>query len=245
MWSTYLPTPREPCPTSVTASGSPGGPYRCAMADLEFFFDPVCPFAWITSRWAVEVASLRDLDIEWRFIALAIVNEDTDYSKFPPAYPELHRVGRELLRVAAAAREAGGNRAVAALYTAAGERMHPGGVSVAVFGGSPVPEGLVEDIVRAAGLDPALASAARDERYDEVLRAETELALGRTGRDVGTPILTFAPGTDRECSLFGPVISSIPRGDAALELWSAVETLARTPGFAEFKRSLRDELSFD
>ena len=213
--------------------------------DLEFFFDPICPFAWVTSRWVEEVVKLRDISVEWKFIALAIVNEDTDYSNFPPAYPALHGLGRRLLRVAAAARAEGGNDAVAAFYTAAGERMHHDGVSVAVFGGEPIPENLVAEVIAAAGLDASLVSAADDESWDALLREETELSLSRTGRDVGTPILTFAPGTDREASLFGPVISSIPRGDAALELWDAVQTLARTPGFAELKRSLRDPLSFD
>ena len=213
--------------------------------DLEFFFDPICPFAWVTSRWVDEVAKLRGITVEWKFIALAIVNEETDYSKFPPAYPSLHGLGRRLLRVAAAARASGGNEAVAAFYTAAGERMHHDGVSVAVFGGEAIPENLVAEVIAAAGLDASLVSAADDESWDALLREETELSLSRTGRDVGTPILTFAPGSDREASLFGPVISSIPRGDAALELWDAVQTLARTPGFAELKRSLRDPLSFD
>lgn len=213
--------------------------------DLEFFFDPICPFAWVTSRWVVEVQQHRDLTVEWRFISLAIVNENTDYSIFPPAYPALHGLGRRLLRVAAAARAAGGNEAVAAFYTAAGRRMHHDGVSVAVFGGAEIPEHLVVEIIEAAGLDAALAAAADDDTWDDVLREETELSLSRTGRDVGTPIITFAPGSTGEASLFGPVISSIPRGDAALELWDAVQTLARTPGFAELKRSLRDPLSFD
>jgi 2-hydroxychromene-2-carboxylate isomerase len=213
--------------------------------DLEFYFDPICPFAWVTSRWVVEVAKLRNLTVEWKFIALAIVNEETDYSKFPPAYPALHGLGRRLLRVAAAARAAGGNDAVAEFYTAAGERMHHDGVSVAVFGGEPIPENLVAEIVAAAGLDLSLAAAADDESWDSILREETDLSLSRTGRDVGTPILTFAPGAETEASLFGPVISSIPRGDAAIELWDAVQTLARTPGFAELKRSMRDPLSFD
>jgi 2-hydroxychromene-2-carboxylate isomerase len=140
--------------------------YRVGMAsspDLEFFFDPICPFAWVTSRWVVEVAQQRDVAIEWKFIALAIVNEDTDYSKFPPAYPSLHGLGRRLLRVAAAARAEGGNDAVAALYTAAGERMHHDGVSVAVFGGEPIPENLVAEVVAAAGLDASLVAAADDE----------------------------------------------------------------------------------
>lgn len=218
--------------------------------DLEFFFDPVCPFAWITSRWVKEVGEQRDLSVEWRFIALTIVNEDTDYSTFPPAYPELHLLGTRILRVAAAVREAAddphlANRQIDALYTSAGRHLHDGGLSFAIFGGESVPDGLVELIVRDAGLDTALAAAADDGRFDEVLRAETELALGRTGRDVGTPILTFAPGAAHECSLFGPVLSSIPRGAAAIELWDAVRTVAATPGFAELKRSLRDELSFD
>lgn len=212
---------------------------------IEFFFDPICPFAWITSRWVLEVAVQRDVEIDWRFISLAIVNVDTDYSTFPPAYPDLHRLGTRMLRIAAAARDEGGNDAVGAFYTAAGERMHHGGVSVAVFGGEPVPEGLLVDLVAAAGLDASLVSAADDPDRDEVLRAETELCLGRTGRDVGTPIITYAPGTDREASLFGPVLSSIPRGAAALELWDAVQTVARTRGFAEIKRSLRDPISFD
>lgn len=222
-------------------------PYTSEMtssADLEFFFDPICPFAWVTSRWVTEVAATRGLDVQWRFIALAIVNEDTDYSKFPPAYPSLHGLGRRLLRVAAAAREVGGNDAVAALYSAAGQRMHVEAMSFAVFGGEPIPESLVAEVVAAAGLDPALAAAADDERHDALLREETELAFSRTGRDVGTPILTFDPGTETEASLFGPVISKAPKGAASLELWDAVVTLARTPGFAELKRSLRDPLDF-
>ncbi len=222
-------------------------PYTLPMAsdaDLEFFFDPICPFAWVTSRWVTEVAASRGLDVQWRFIALSIVNEDTDYSTFPPAYPALHGLGRRLLRVAAAAREAGGNDAVAAFYSAAGQRMHVEGTSFAVFGGEPISDTLIEEVVAAAGLDTALAAAADDDRHDALLREETDLAFSRTGRDVGTPILTFDPGAATEASLFGPVISKAPTGAAALELWDAVVTLARTPGFAELKRSLRDPLDF-
>lgn len=214
-------------------------------ADVEFYFDPICPFAWVTSRWVVDVAEQRGLSVDWRFICLAIVNEDTDYSVFPPAYPVLHGLGRSLLRVAAAARESGGNEAVHRFYTAAGQPLHLGGVSVEVFNGGELPDDLVAGILAGAGLDPGLAVAAADERYDTVLRRETDTALGRTGRDVGTPILTFDPGRATEASLFGPVISRAPKGAEALELWDAVLTLARTPGFAELKRSLRDELVFD
>ena len=213
--------------------------------DIEFFFDPVCPFAWITSRWILDVAPERGATVAWRFISLAIVNEGEDYAaEFPPAYPVLHGLGRDLLRVAARARQDGGDDAVAAFYTAAGEKLHVGGTTVALYRGAPVPDDLVAGIVAAAGLDPVLAEAAVDESLDGVLREETALALSRTGSDVGTPIVTFDAGTATECSLFGPVISRAPRGDEALELFDAVRTLARTRTFAELKRSLREPLDF-
>ena len=106
------------------------------------------------------------------------------------------------------------------------------------------PGDLVGDALAAAGLPAELAAAADDPARDEIVAAETELALSRTGRDVGTPIITYDTGRPDETSLFGPVISRIPRGDEALELWDAVALIARTPGIAEFKRSLRDPLDF-
>jgi len=215
---------------------------RC---DIEFFFDPICPFAWITSRWIVDVAPQRGVSVAWRFISLAMVNEGKDYgAEFPPAYPVLHGLGRDLLRVAAAAREAGGNEAVAAIYAAAGQRLHVGGANVGFYRGEPVPEGFVTGIVAEAGLDPSLGGAADDASFDGVLRDETDLALARTGPDVGTPILTFDPGRTSESSLFGPVISKAPKGDDGLELFDAVRTLARNPTFAELKRSLREPIEF-
>ena len=211
--------------------------------DLEFFFDPICPFAWITSRWVGEVTRQRDVSVDWRFISLAVINEGRNYAAdFPPGYPVLHELGRDLLRVAAAARRDGGNDAVAALYTATGQWLHVGGLTAQIFSGAPVPDGLIADIVADAGLDPSLADAAEEETLDAVLREETTLAFGRTGDDVGTPILTFDPGRDTEMSLFGPVISKAPTGEEALEVWDAVRTLARTRGFAELKRSRRDPL---
>jgi hypothetical protein len=173
------------------------------------------------------------------------VNEDRDYATdFPPAYPVLHGLGRTLLRVAAAARDAGGNEAVAAFYASAGATLHVGGLTGSLWRGDPVPADLVTDLLAAAGLDPGLAAAADDPGRDDVLREETTLALARTGPDVGTPILTFDPGLDTESSLFGPVISKAPSGEAALELYDAVLTLARTRTFAELKRSLRDPVEF-
>jgi hypothetical protein len=216
-----------------------------ARSDIEFFFDPICPFAWVTSRWITDVAPQRDATVEWRFISLSMVNESRDYATdFPPAYPVLHGLGRTVLRVAAAAREEGGNDAVAALYGAAGQLLHVDGLNVSLWKGEPVPDDLIDRVLADAGLPSGLAGAADDPRHDEVLRSETELALSRTGDDVGTPILTFDPGLATESSLFGPVISKAPKGDDALELFDAVRTLARTHTFAELKRSLRDPIEF-
>src|SRR3954452_10378169 len=95
------------------------------MADVEFFWDPVCPWAWITSRWVTEVAEQRDLDVDWRFICLRILNGAKDYDHdFPAGYPAVHGTGQKLLRVAAAVREAEGRQAMAALYTRFGTDIH-------------------------------------------------------------------------------------------------------------------------
>ena len=215
------------------------------MADVEFFFDPICPWAWITSRFTIEVAEQRNLDIDWRFICLRMVNEQKDYGKeFPQGYVNVHGAGRSMLRMAAAAREHGGNDAVGRLYTELGRRLHDQGRSR-----SEIREqgdlSLLGEAVAAAGLPAELARAADDEAYDKVVRAETELALDRTGPDVGTPILTFDPGTADEASVFGPVIGRIPRGDEALRIWDAAVLLARTPGLYEVKRTNRQTPVFD
>jgi 2-hydroxychromene-2-carboxylate isomerase len=213
------------------------------MADVEFFFDPVCPWAWVTSRWAVEVAEQRNLTIDWRFICLRIVNEAKSYATdFPEAYTHVHGGGQKMLRVAAAAREIGGNDAVGRLYTELGTRLHNDGRSR-----SELREGnlaVLPEAIAAAGLDASLLAAADDDTHDKVLRTETELGLSRTGTDVGTPIITFSPDTEGEASFFGPVINRIPRGDDAVRLWEAVETLARTPGMYELKRTQRERPEF-
>lgn len=224
------------------------------MSDIEFFFDPMCPFAWITSRWVVEVAEQRDLDVTWRFISLAILNQDNiaqmeaDLAagvdpSLPPQYRDLVHHGSRLLRIAAAVREQGGNDAVAAFYTATGELLHPGGRSGLLWQGEH-PGDLEGDAVAAAGLPAELVAAADDPAFDAIVAEETELALSRTGRDVGTPIITFDTQRPDEASLFGPVISRIPRGEEAVALWDAVAFVARTPGIAEFKRSQRAALDF-
>jgi 2-hydroxychromene-2-carboxylate isomerase len=200
------------------------------MADVDFFFDPICPWAWITSRWVEEVRSQRNLDVAWRFIALRIVNEDREMD---PAHREGHNMGLRLLRVAAALREKVGPEAVGPFYGAVGGGIHVDRRRDAFLDPETVRPVLVE-----LGYDPALGDAALDETWDDLIRSETETALARTGKDVGTPILTFAPPDGP--SFFGPVISRVPRGANALELWDSVERLARFPGFAELKRSIRE-----
>jgi 2-hydroxychromene-2-carboxylate isomerase len=213
------------------------------MTDLDFFFDPVCPFAWITSRWVVEVQQQRGYQVSWRFIALAVVNEhrvDAD-ERYSPAYRAVHVAGMQSLRVADALRLASGNDAVAAFYTAIGTAFHPDRRRDQFLAD---PHGFLAELLTAIGQDPALASHLDDESHDQYLRDETALALGRTGKDLGTPLLTFHPGTAAEASFFGPVISRVPRGAEAVRLWDAVEVLASTRGMAELKRSLRDPIDY-
>ena len=213
------------------------------MADLDFFFDPVCPWAWITSRWVAEVQQLRQYDVQWKFISLKFLNEDKmDYSKMPEGYKDVHAAGTNGLRVAARARAEQGNEACGAVYTALGTSLHKN-QEREKFVADPV--GHIASLLSADGLPAVWAESAVDDSFDALIRTETELALERTGKDVGTPILTFHPGGAKEASFFGPVISTIPRGEEATKLWDAIETIATSSGMAELKRSLRARPSFD
>ena len=203
-------------------------------ADVDFFWDPVCPWAWITSRWVTSVADQRNLEVDWRFIALRIVNEDRDYEKdFGPGYEEGHGLGLRLLRVAAAARATHGTAPMGGLYTSFGRRIHVERDAPSLR----TAEG-VAAVLEALDLPADLAAAADDTSWDEAVRADTTEALERTGSFLGTPIVTFAPPEGP--SFFGPVISRIPPADEALELWDAVEKVAHFPGFAELKRTKRE-----
>jgi 2-hydroxychromene-2-carboxylate isomerase len=209
------------------------------MPDIEFYWDPICPFAWITSRWVDKVAQLRGLEVDWRFISLRILNEGRDYAtEFPPEYVDLHARGLRMLRVAAAARADHGRAVVGPLYTALGESIwnrtrQPG---VQAFAGIGDPEHLVA-VLTAVGLPASLAGAAVVDTYDGELRADTAAGLERTGGGVGTPIV--AMGTEGP-GFFGPVISRVPDDDEALQLWDAVTLLSGWPGFSELKRSARE-----
>jgi len=209
-------------------------------ADLEFYFDPVCPWAWITSRWVTNVQQLRNYEVSWKFISLRMVNAERGYAG-NSVYEQIHNAGLASLRVASAARAQGGNASVAAVYTALGNAIHIGGRREELVND---PKSFLLSIVADAGLPAEVASAYEDSTHDEVIRYETEAALSRTGKDVGTPILTFNPKSANEASLFGPVISKAPKGDEAMKLWDAVQTIAES-GVAEIKRSLRAAPQFD
>jgi hypothetical protein len=212
-----------------------------AAADVAFYADPVCPFCWMTSKWVRTVAARRAYRVDWRFISLRLVNAHVDYaSHFPPEYEAGHTAGLRLLRVAARARAEHGPDAVDRLFLELG---------TAIFESEFVPDAadahgargtlpFVGPVLAAAGLPAELAEALDDPRWDETVQAETDEALALTGKDVGTPILQFGPPDGP--AFFGPVISRLPRGDEAEELWDHVVALARFPGFAELKRSLRE-----
>ncbi len=207
--------------------------------DAEFFFDPVCPWAWITSRWMTEVAAVRAVRVHWNFISLKVINEAKALdSEYLSRVSESHARGLRLLRVAAAVRHDAGPHAVHGVYTAFGTVIHP-----QQEGKSLDDVAAIATALKGAGADPALASQADNTDWDAQIRASSALALSRTGKDVGTPIITYAPPDGN--SLFGPVLSSAPKGEAAGELWDHVGYVARNPEFAELKRSLRSRARFD
>ncbi|MEM8924777.1 MAG: DsbA family protein [Actinomycetota bacterium] len=209
--------------------------------DIEFFWDPVCPFAWITSRWVEQVAAQTEYSVDWRFISLRLLNKEKDYAtEFPPEYEQGHTAGLRMLRVAARVRHELGREPLGALVKAYGESYwdKPQGSGMRTHLSTTEH---AKEVLTAAGLDPAFAEALDETAWDALLDDETELALSRTGRDVGTPIITFA-GADGAApmSFFGPVISRVPDPADAVPLWDAVTRLAAFPGFAEMKRSMRE-----
>ena len=210
-----------------------------AEPDVRYWFDPVCPYCWLTSGWVRTVARRRGLTVEWRFISLRLLNAHVDYAaQFPPEYEAGHTAGLRLLRVCAAVREGHGDEALGRFYELLGE---------AVFEQGEVPEhsserehrgtrDFVAPVLEDAGLPADQADALDDTRHDATIQAETDEALGLVGKDVGTPLMQVKDGP----AFFGPVISRRPSQEQAEELWDHVVGLARFPGFAELKRSLRE-----
>ena len=211
-------------------------------ADMHFYFDPVCPFAWMTSKWVRLVQAQRGYAVDWRTISLRMVNAQVDYdAHFPPEYEAGHNAGLRLLRVVHAARAEHGREIAGRLYEAMGERLFEGPSLVErVVAGVDV-RGTAEflaPVLDAAGLPHDLLRSLDDESLDIYIREETDEALALTGKDVGTPIIHFGPPDG--VAFFGPVISRLPDEDEAVRLWDHVVGLASFPGFAELKRSLRE-----
>jgi hypothetical protein len=217
-------------PTSAAVPDIPGGPY-----DLEFFFDPGCPFAWQTSVWVRRVAELRGLAVGWRFISLRFINEDKD---LPEGMVRAQERGLRYHRICAAARERLGNDAVGDLYRAFGDRFWyqriegDFGTRLSEAGKATEPELILAEL----GLPEDLLAEAGNDAWDALIRAESEEAFRRTGPDVGTPIITFGEGGN---SLFGPVISTVPDDETSLAMYDAIRVLVDLPTFSELKRSAR------
>ena len=210
-------------------------------ADIHFYFDPVCPFAWMTSKWVRLVMAQRAYQVDWRFISLRLLNAHVDYdAQFPPDYEAGHTAGLRLLRVAVRTREELGRQAVGRLYEGLGTKIFQ---TPAPDDGADTREtrgtrAFLEPVLAELSLPAELADALEDDALDVVIQAETEEALRLTGEDVGTPIIHFRP--PHGVAFFGPVISRLPSGQEAADLWDHVVALASFPGFAELKRSLRE-----
>jgi hypothetical protein len=190
------------------------------------WFDPVCPWAWLTSRWLLEVETVRPVDVRFNVMSLAILNSGRD---LPPDYQELMERAWGPVRVCMAAAESAGPEVLRDLYTALGTRIH--------LRKYELDEKLYIEALREVGLDPALADAAASHAWDDALRASHEAGMKPVGLDVGTPVI-HAPGpAGARVAFFGPVITPAPKGETAGNLWDGVLLVAGTPGFYELKRT--------
>lgn len=188
---------------------------------VEMWFDPVCPWAWMTSRWLMEVERVRPISVTWSVMSLAVLNEGRD---LPPDYRALVDRAWAPVRVVIAARAAHGDAVVKPLYDALGERIHHQGRQDF--------EAVIAEALAEVGLPADLAAAGTSECYDEALRASHQRAIGLVGDDVGTPVIAVDG-----VAFFGPVISPAPRGQDAGRLWDGCVLVASTPGFFELKRT--------
>lgn len=200
-----------------------------SRARAEFWFDPLCPWAWMTSRWMLEVEKVRDIDVAWHLMSLAHLNADKDV---PEEYRALVEHGWGPLRVIAAARAAHGEAVVLPLYTAMGTHRH-------VKANNDFPS-MIAAALADANLPGELAEAAHDNQFDAEIIASHERAIGLVGDDVGTPVIAV-----NGVAFFGPVVTPAPKGEDAGKLWDGVLLVASTPGFFELKRSRTTEPIFD
>lgn len=204
-----------------------------SVRPVELFVDPVCPFAWMTSRWLLQAAQVREIRPTFSVMSLSVLNEGRDLD---PGYRAMLDDSWGPARLAIAISAAEGNEAFARWYTAWGERYHVGGeqsdrraTAVAALADVDLPESLIEAYHPVA-----------DDETDQALRASHEGAISRVGDDVGTPVISFGEGT----AYFGPVVSPAPKGEDAGRLLDALATLSEIDGFYELKRSRSGGIDF-
>ena len=200
----------------------------------DFWFDPLCPWAWMTSRWMLEVEQQRPVETRWHVMSLAVLNEGRD---LPEKYRALMDEAWGPVRICIAAAQAHGEQVLGPLYTALGTRFHNQDL--------PRTREVFESALAEAGLPVELADAAESKEYDEALRASHQAGISLVGEDVGTPVIAV-PGADgNQVAFFGPVVTPTPRGEAAARLWDGTLLVASTPGFYELKRTRTASPSFE
>ena len=196
---------------------------------VDLWVDPACPWAWITSRWLLEAAVVRDLDVRFHVMSLAVLNENRELS---PEYTEWLKTAYRPVRVLIAAEERHGNGVVEGLYSAMGTRRH---VRQEKEWDEIIAKSLAD-----VGLEVDLIAAADDVNFDEALRRSHAEGMDPVGYDVGTPVIHVD-----DIAFFGPVVTPAPKGEAAGKLYDGVMMVAGTPGFFEIKRARIDEPSFE
>jgi 2-hydroxychromene-2-carboxylate isomerase len=207
-----------------------------AKTPADFWFDPLCPWAWMTSRWMLEVEKVRPVEVRWHVMSLAVLNEPR-LDEMPEEYRGLMKQAWGPVRVCIAAEQKHGSEVLGALYTALGTRFHNQGL--------PKDHDTIVAALEEAGLPAELADAADSDAYDTRLRASHQEGIDKVGQDVGTPVIAV-PGSDGEqIAFFGPVVTPAPKGEEAAKLWDGTLLVASIPGFYEIKRTRTQGPVFD